>query len=144
VAIQQTQCTSFKVGLLEGKFEMTPTSGQLYKIALYTSVANLGAATTRYTATGEISGTGYTAGGEPLTIVAPPAASGSVAYLSFANVVWPNATFTARGALIYLVDGGDNPSVLVLDFGADKTVSGQPFTVEFPTNTASSAVLRIA
>lgn len=111
------------------------------KMALYTSVADLGAATTVYTSVGEVSGTGYTAGGKTLTNVTVNQADG-VAYLDFDNVVWDPAAFTARGALIYN-PSLSNAAVAVLDFGADKTATTS-FTVQTPANAASSAIIRIA
>jgi hypothetical protein len=110
---------------------------------LYTSSATLGAATTAYATTNEVSGTGYTAGGNTLTISANPASSGTTAFLDFADTTWTDATITARGALIYKV-GGTNPAVAVLDFGADKTSTAGDFQVQFPTADATNAIVRIA
>ena len=118
---------------------------QFYKIALYTNAATLDASTAEYTTAGEVVGTGYIAGGATLTITVPPTTGGvgHVAYLTFADVTWPSAVFTARGALVYLADGVTNPAVVVLDFGADKTVSGTAFVVQFPSASNTSAIIRI-
>jgi hypothetical protein len=143
MAISQSLCTSFKVGVLNGTFNLGTGTTQVYKIALYTSSATLGASTTAYSATNEVSGTGYTAGGATLTISTVPTSSGTTAYLSFSDVTWSTSTITARGALIYLANGGTNPSVAVLDFGADKTSTAGNFTVQMPTADASNAIIRI-
>jgi len=144
MAITQAMCTSFKVALLNGEMDFSSDTAQTFKIALYTSSATLGATTTAYSATNEVSGTGYTAGGETLTISANPTSSGTTAYLDFSDVTWATATITARGALIYKADGGTNPAVAVLDFGADKSSSAGDFTVIFPTADASNAIVRVA
>lgn len=134
-------CNTFKTGLMNGSFNFT--SGTYY-IALYTNAATLDATTTTYNSIGEVSGSGYTAGGELLTITQVPTTgnSGTTAYISFANAVW-NSSITARGALIYLNNGTTNPAVCVLDFGNDKT-STSTFTVQFPTPTNTSAIIRIS
>ena len=111
-------------------------------MALYTSVSDIGPDTTVYVATNEITGTGYTAGGNILT-GATVLLSGTTAYVDFNDAVWPAATFTARGALLYNSSKA-NKAVAVLDFGTDKTVAVQSFIVQMPTNVASSALLRIA
>jgi len=133
-------CNTFKTGLMDGTFNFT--SGTFY-MALYTNAATLNASTTAYTATGEVVDTGYTAGGLALTIAQTPTVgnSGNTAYISFDNAVWSGA-ITARGALIYQ-NGGGNPAVCVLDFGADKT-SATTFTVQFPAVSNTSAIIRIA
>ena len=133
-------CNAFKTGLMNGTFNFTSGS---FKMALYTNAASLDAATTAYTSTGEVVASGYTAGGLALTIAQAPTVgnSGNTAYISFNNAVWTSA-LTARGALIYQ-SGGGNPAVCVLDFGADKT-STTTFTVQFPTATNTSAIIRIA
>lgn len=136
-------CTSFKVELLEGVHDFTTGTGDTFKIALYTSAATLDASTTAYSATNEVSGTGYTAGGEALTNVSPTS-SGTTAFIDFADVTWSSATITARGALIYNSTAAGNPAVAVLDFGADKTSTAGDFTVIFPTADASNAIVRIA
>jgi hypothetical protein len=144
MAISQAMCTSFKVGILDGDFDFSSGTAQVFKIALYTSSATLGAATTAYSATNEVAGTGYSAGGNTLTISANPTSSGTTAYLDFADTTWSTATITARGALIYLANGGTNPAVAVLDFGSDKTSTAGDFTIQFPTADASNAIIRIA
>jgi len=143
MAISQAMCTSFKVGILGGDFDFSSGTAQTFKIALYTSSASLDAATTAYSATNEVVGTGYTAGGNTLTISTNPTSSGTTAYLDFADTTWSAATITARGALIYL-SGGSNPAVAVLDFGSDKTSTAGDFTIQFPTADASNAIIRIA
>ena len=133
-------CNTFRTGLLNGTFNFT--SGTFY-IALYTNAATLDATTTAYTTTGEVVASGYTAGGEILTINQVPTTGNppnTTAYISFANASWTGA-FTARGALIY--KAGDNGAVCVLDFGADKT-STNTFVVQFPAATDTTAIIRIA
>ena len=142
MAISQAMVTSFKKALLDGEMDFSSNTSQAFKIALYTSSASLGAATTAYATTNEISGTNYTAGGNTLTVVAP-ATSGTTAFLDFADTTWSTATITARGALIYKSGGGD-PAVAVLDFGADKTATAGDFTIQFPTADASNAIIRLA
>lgn len=144
MAISQAMCTSFKVGLLGGDFNFDTGTSQVFKIALYTSTATLDAATTAYTASDEVVGVGYTAGGNTLTVSQVPTSTGTTAFLSFANTTWSNATITARGALIYLENGTTNPAVAVLDFGGDKTSTAGDFTIQFPTADATNAILRIA
>ena len=144
MAISQAMCTSFKVGLLSADFDFDTGTSQTYKIALYTSSATLGASTTAYTTSNEVAGTGYSAGGQALTISQVPTSSGTTAFIDFADVTWSNATITARGALIYLANGTTNPAVAVLDFGGDKTSTAGNFTIQFPAADASNAILRIA
>lgn len=139
--ISQTICTSFKVELLTGTHDFTPGTGDTFKIALYSSSATLDATTTTYSTTNEITGTGYTAGGETLTAVAPTS-SGTVAYVDFNDVSWAGATFTCRGALIYNSTNSDK-AVCVMDFGSDKTVTAGTFTVQFPSPTSTTAIVRI-
>lgn len=138
--IQQGQCTIFKQNCLSGLENFAVGTAYVYKIALYTALADLGPATLVYTTDNEITGTGYTAGGETLTVI-PPASSGSTAFISFANVTWDPASFTARGALIY--NDTTSAAVAVLDFGSDKTATNT-FTVTFPTATASDAIIRFS
>lgn len=142
MAIAQGATNTFKVGLLDGTFDLAAGS---FKIALYTGAASIGPDTTAYTTDGEVVASGYTAGGEDLTISQVPTignqSGNATAYLSFSNVTWTSA-LTARGALIYQVGSGD-PSVCVLDFGADKT-STTTFTVQFPAVTNTAAIIRIA
>lgn len=144
MAITTALCTSFKVALLNGEIDFSSDTTQAFKIALYTSSATLGASTTAYSSTNEVSGTGYTAGGETLTISTNPTADGTSAYLEFSNVSWASASFTARGALIYKSDGATNPAVATLDFGEDKEVSSGNFTVQLGTVGAGSPILRLA
>lgn len=148
MSIQQTATTSFKVELLQAVHNFGPTSPNTYKVALYTGSSSIGPSTTVYTTTNEVVGTGYTAGGNTLVIdVSPTSALNTsnvaTAYISFSNTSWTNATFTARGALIYNVTQG-NKSVAVLDFGSDKTVSNDTFQIIFPAPGASSAIVRIS
>lgn len=138
MAITQTLVNSFKQQVLEGVHDFTVDT---FKIALYLSTADLGGSTTVYVTAGETSGAGYAAGGVVLTGTTV-SLSGSVAYVDFADATWPGASFTARGALIYNASKG-NKAVAVLDFGADKTASNN-FVVQMPSNTASSALIRIA
>ena len=138
MAITQTTCTSFKVELLTGTHDF---SSDTFKIALYTGAATLGADTTAYSASNEVSASGYAAGGNALTVSTAPTSSSTTAYVSFANTSWSSA-LTARGALIYN-SSKSNKAVAVLDFGADKTSSGT-FTVTFPTADATSAIVRIS
>jgi hypothetical protein len=135
----------FKTGILDGTFNFNTGTTQVFKIALYTNAATLGPTTGSYTSTGETSGGNYSAGGQVLVINQIPtvgATGGSTAYLSFANAVW-TGSITARGALLYLADGVTNPTICVLDFGADKT-SSSTFTVQFPAVTNTSAIIRIS
>jgi len=144
MAISQALCTSFKVALLNGEMDFSSDTALTFKVALYTSSATLGASTTAYTATNEVSGTGYTAGGEAITISTNPTSSGTTAYLDFSDTTWSSATITARGALIYNANGTTNPAVAVLDFGADKTSTAGDFTIVWPTADASDAIIRIS
>lgn len=142
MAITQAMCTSFKKALLDGEMDFSSDTTQTFKIALYTSSATLDASTTAYSTTNEVTGTGYTAGGNTLTVVVPDS-SGTTAYVDFANTTWSSATITARGALIYK-SGGSNPAVAVLDFGEDKSTTSGDFTIQFPTADATNAIVRIA
>ena len=152
MAISQTATTSFKVQLLQAVHNFGPTSPNTFKIALFTGAANISASTTAYTVgmTGEVAnGNGYTTGGNTLVISVSPtsgnnSASVPTAFVSFSNTSWTNATFTCRGALIYNDSATGNPSVAVLDFGSDKTVSNDTFTIIFPTPDANNAVVRIS
>lgn len=147
MAITSAICTSFKKELLERKHDFNATSGHTFKIALYTSSATLGATTTDYSATNEVVGTGYTAGGTALTNI-DPATSGTTAFIDFADATWPSATITAAGALIYNTtsDGGTGTTdaVAVISFGGDKTSTNGDFVVQFPVADASNAIVRIA
>ena len=137
-------CTSFKKELLQGKHNFTASSGNAFKLALYTNSASFTAATTAYTATNEVSNSGsYSAGGGALTNVTPTS-SGTTALTDFADLAFTSATITARGALIYNSTTAGDPTVAVLDFGADKTSTTGTFTIQFPTADASNAIIRIA
>lgn len=142
-------CTSFKKELMFGAHDFDSSTGDTFKLALYTSAATLDASTTAYSATNEASGTGYSAGGSALTNV-DPTSSGTTAFTDFADLTFSTATITARGALIYNTTPNTtsisltNPSVVVLDFGSDKTSTAGDFTVVFPTADSSSAIIRIA
>ena len=136
-------CTSFKVELLESVHNFTTGTGDTYKLALYDNSASFTAATTAYTVTNEVSGTGYSAGGGTLTNVTPTS-SGTTAFIDFADLTFSTATITARGALIYNSSAAGNPAVCILDFGADKTSTAGDFTIVFPTADASNAIVRIA
>ena len=144
MAITQAMCTSFKVGILDAGFDFGTGTAQTFKVALFTSTATLDATTTAYSTSNEVVGTGYTAGGEVLVISQVPTSSGTTAFIDFDNATWTTATFTARGALIYLANGGTNPAVAVLNFGADKTATAGDFTIQWPVADASTAILRIA
>ena len=156
MAISQAICTSFKQEILQGIHNFTNGSGggtttttgtgNTFKLALYTSSASLGAGTTAYATTNEISGTGYSAGGGTLTNVTP-STSGTTALTDFADLTFSSSTITARGALIYNASttaGSADRAVLVLDFGGDKTSTAGDFTIQFPTADASNAIIRIA
>jgi hypothetical protein len=136
-------CTSFKVELLAGTHNFTTGTGDTFKLALYDNSASFTAATTAYTATNEVSGTGYSAGGGTLTNVTPTS-SGTTAFIDFDDLTFSTATITARGALIYNSSAAGNPAVCILDFGADKTSTAGDFTIVFPTADASNAIVRIA
>lgn len=139
MAIEQGQCTAFKLNLLKGVENFNTGTPYVYKMALYTAQATLNASTTVYTSTDEIIGSGYTAGGIVLTPIAPDT-SGTVAFTSFQNAVWAPASFTARGGLIYNSTTGN--AVAVLNFGSDKTAINT-FTVTFPAANADNAVIRL-
>jgi hypothetical protein len=135
--------TSFKQQLLTGTHNFTNGTGNTFKLALYTNSASFTAATTAYTATNEVSGAGYTAGGGTLTNVTPTT-SGTTAFTDFADLTFTSATITARGALIYNDTAAGDPVVVVLDFGSDKSSTSGDFTIVFPTADASNAIIRIA
>ena len=141
MAISQAMCTSFKVELLQGVHNFTTSTGDVFKIALYTSSATLGASTTVYTTSNEVVGTGYTAGGNTLTNVTPTS-SGTTAFTDFADTTWSTATITARGALIYNSTEA-NKAVCVLDFGSTITKVASDLVITFPTNGETTSVLRI-
>ena len=140
MAISQGMATSFKVQLLNGQHNF---SANTFKLALYTSSASLDENTTAYTTSNEVPSTGnYSAGGNTLTVSVTPTNSGNVAYISFANTSWANATITANGALIYNANLA-NAAVCVLAFGGDKTWTNDTFAVNFPTADASNAIIRL-
>ena len=142
MAITQTMTTSFKQELMEGVHDFTTHT---FKIALFTSAATLDATTTAYSTTNEASGTGYTAGGNTLTVTGGAVStSGTTAFIDFADTSWTSASITARGALIYNSSVVGNPAVAVLDFGSDKTSTDGTFTVQFPTADSSNSIVRIA
>lgn len=137
-------CTSFKKELLQGTHNFTASSGNTFKLALYTNSASFTAATTAYTSANEVSNSGsYSAGGGTLTNVTPTS-SGTTGLTDFADLAFTSATITARGALIYNDSASGDPTVAVLDFGADKTSTTGTFTIQFPTADASNAIIRIA
>ena len=140
-------CTSFKQELLQGKHDFTASTGHTFNLALFTSSATLGASTTDYSTTNEVSGTGYSAGGSPLTNVTP-SLDGTTAITDFADLTFSTATITANGAMIYntTTGGGSSTtdSVIILAFGGDKTSTAGDFTIQFPTADASNAIIRIA
>jgi len=147
MAISQAMCTSFKAQILSGAQNFNTGTTKVYKIALFTSTATLGAGTTTYSGstTGEVAnGGGYTTGGETLTVSQIPTngGSGTTVYIDFDDVTWSSATITARGALIY--NSTDDTAVAVLDFGSDKSSSDGDFTIIFPTADATNAIIRIA
>lgn len=136
-------CTSFKKELMEAKHNFLLSGGDTFKLAMYDNNASFTAATTAYTATNEVSGTGYSAGGGTLTRI-DPSSSGTTAFTSFSDLTFSTATVTARGALIYNDTASGDPTVIVLDFGADKTSTAGDFTIQFPTADSSTAIIRIA
>mgnify|MGYP003133770341 FL=1 len=142
MAISTAMCTSFKQELLVGTHNFTATSGNTFKLALYTSSASLDASTTAYSTSNEVSGTGYTAAGAALTSVTPTT-SGTTAFCDFANLTFSSSTITANGALIYN-DTQSDKAVCTLAFGGDKTSTSGDFTISFPTADASNAIIRIA
>tara|TARA_B100000963_G_C22630037_1_gene674443 strand:+ start:111 stop:557 length:447 start_codon:yes stop_codon:yes gene_type:complete len=140
-------CSSFKQELLEGGHNFKNSGGHTFKLAMYTNSASFNAATTAYTTSNEVSGSGYTAGGGTLTRV-DPSLSGTTALTDFSDLTFTSATVTARGALIYNTTtgggSGTNDTVVVLDFGSDKTSTAGDFTIQFPAADASNAIIRIA
>ena len=145
MAITSAICTSFKVELLKGTHDFTATTGNTFKIALYDSDATLGASTTAFSTSEEItntSGTAYTSGGATLTSVTPVASS-TTALCDFADVSFSSATFTANGALIYN-SSATNAAVAAIAFGSDKTATNGTFTIQFPTADATNAIIRLA
>lgn len=147
MAITTAMCTSFKQELLQGSHNFTASTGHTFKIALFTSSATLGASTTDYSTSNEVSGTGYTAGGNTLTNITPTT-SGTTAFVDFADTTWSSATITANGALIYNTTtaggSGTTDAVCALAFGGDKTSTNGDFVIQFPAADASNAIIRIA
>jgi hypothetical protein len=146
MAITSAICTSFKQQILVGTHDFTNTTGDTFKLALYTSSATLGATTTAYSATNEITndaGSAYVAGGQALTNVTPTT-SGTTAYCDFNDISWTSASFTANGCLIYNDTVAGDPAVCVIAFGSDKTATNGTFTIQFPTADASNAIIRLA
>lgn len=143
MAISTAMCTSFKSELMSGLHDFDNPGGNTFKIALYTSSATLGAATTAYSSSDEVAnGNGYTTGGETLTSVSPTT-SGTTAFVDFADVTWTSSTITANGALIYNANSS-NAAVVTLAFGSDKSSSNGDFVIVFPTANATDAIIRIA
>ena len=138
-------CNSFKVEVLTATHNFTASTGNTFKLALFTSSATLGAGTTAYAATGmnEMSGTGYTAGGKALTSVTPSLDS-TTACCDFDDISWTSATFTANACLIYTDSASGDPAVCAVAFGGDKSVSSGTFTIQFPAKAATTAIVRIA
>ena len=142
MAISSAIATSFKTQVLTGTHNFTASSGNTFKLALYTSSATLGASTTVYVTTGQSSGTNYTAGGANLTNITPVASS-TTAVVDFSDLTFSTATVTARGCLIYN-SSQSNKAVCAIDFGSDKTSTAGDFTVVFPAATATGAIIRLA
>lgn len=134
-------CNSFKQQLFEGDFDFSSGTTQTFKIALYTNSATLDQTTTAYTSSGEVVASGYVAGGNTIVPTLSIDSANGVAYVDFTDASWSSA-ITARGALIYKADGVTNPSICVLDFGSDK-ISTNTFQVSFPTNSSTSALIRL-
>jgi len=136
-------CTSFKKELMTGTHNFTNSTGNTFKIALYDNSASFTAATTAYTTSDEITGTGYSAGGGALTNVTPTS-TGTTGFTDFDDFTFSTATITARGALIYNDSASGDPTVVVLDFLSDKTSTAGDFKIVFPTDDSSNAIIRIA
>ena len=143
MAITTAMCTSFKKELLEAVHNFKNTGGSTFNLALYTSSASLGASTTAYTTSNEVSGTGYTAKGASLTRV-DPSTSGTTALTDFSDLTFSSSSITARGCLIFNDSASGDPAVCAMDLGGDKTSSSGDFTVQFPTADSSNAIIRIA
>ena len=136
-------CTSFKVEILKAVHDFTNSTGNTFNIAMYDNSASFTAATTAYTATDEVSGTAYVAKGNTLVNVTPTSSS-TTALTDFSDSTWSSSTITARGAMIFNDTASGDPSVIILDFGSDKSSSSGDFTIVFPTADSSSAIIRIA
>lgn len=146
MAITSAICTSFKVEILKAVHNFTASSGNTFNIALYDSSASLGASTTAYTTSEEItntSGSAYSAKGKALTSVTPVASS-TTAVCDFSDISCTSASFTARGCMIFNDSASGDPSVCCIDFGGDKTATNGTFTIQFPTANSSDAIIRIA
>lgn len=142
MAISTAFCSSFKQGLMQGLHNFSNPGGNIFKIALYTSDATLGASTTAYSSTNEVIGSNYIAGGNVLSSVTPTI-SGTTAFTDFSDSTWASSTITANGALIYNLSAS-NASCVVLAFGSDKSSTNGDFTIVFPTASASTAIIRIS
>lgn len=142
MAISTAMCTSFKSELMSALHDFDNPGGNTFKIALYTSAATLGASTAAYSATNEVTGTNYVAGGNTLTSVSPTT-SGTTAFVDFADTTWSSSTITANGCLIYN-NTNANRAVVSLAFGSDKSSSNGDFQIVFPTANATDAIIRIA
>ena len=136
-------CTSFKVEILKAVHNFTNSTGNTFRCAMYTNSATFTAATTAYTATNEVTGTAYVAKGNALVNVTPTSTS-TTAFTDFSDTTWSSSTITARGAMIYNDSATGDPSVVILDFGSDKSSSSGDFTIVFPTADSTSAIIRIA
>ena len=136
-------CTSFKVEILKAVHNFTLSTGNTFNIAMYDNSASFTAATTAYTASNEVTGTAYVAKGNTLVNVTPVSTS-TTAFTDFGDSTWSSSTITARGAMIFNDTASGDPSVVILDFGSDKSSSSGDFTIVFPTADASSAIIRIA
>ena len=136
-------CTSFKVELMTATHNFTNSTGDDFKIAMYDNSASFTAATTAYTASNEVTGTAYVAKGNTLVNVTPTSTS-TTAFTDFGDSTWSTSTITARGAMIFNDTAVGDPSVVILDFGSDKSSSAGDFTIVFPTGDATSAIIRIA
>ena len=146
MAITSAVCNSFKQEILEAEHNFTASTGNTFNLALYDSDASLGAGTTAYSSSEEVtntSGTAYSAKGKALTSVTPTLDS-STAVCDFADVSWTSASFTARGCLIFNDSHATDASVCAIDFGGDKTATSGTFTIQFPAASATAAIIRIA
>ena len=146
MTISSAICNTFKTEILTAVHNFTASSGNTFNLALYTSSASMGAGTTAYTSTNEItntSGSSYSAKGQALTSVTPVLDS-STAVCDFANISWTSASFTANGCLIFNDSASGDPAVCAIAFGSDKTVTSGTFTIQFPAADASNAIIRIA
>jgi hypothetical protein len=142
MAITQAVANSFKGELMQGQHNFTAATGNVFKLALYTSAATLNSSTTVYTSTNEVANTGqYTTGGGTLTNVSPVVSSG-VAFIDFADISFTGVTLTAAGCLIYNTSSS-NKAVMILDFGGSKTATSGTFTIQFPADTTAAAILKI-